>query len=309
MALRTQKGVLQGIECATSLSPGNDSGMEFTADFTRAAWIASRLGAFGTVSGVVPLGFAAYVRIFHPFAVEGDGRHGELRWAELAERTDRVFHPLAQAGGLGALPHQQTLIGDLIVDAAEEGWLDGDRLAALIRLLAPATTTPEATIGIWDGWGDLHPESISVGTVPPVSAAELAELNRRYRAERAAAIDPRLAAAVRRVDGRAGSELLHLPGRDYALLRGRLEELTDPDWGFSAGIGWSRFRTPRPQLIWPDDRAWFVGSEIDFDSTLVGCSREVADAVLASPDFEALEVPVDGDLSWRGDRINPPFAD
>lgn len=289
--------------------------MEFTADLTDAAWIASRLGAFGTVSGVVPRGFAAYVRIFHPFTAEADGTQSELRWAELARRTGRVFHPLVQAGGLGVSQgadasgvfETRRSAGAGSADVPDQGWLDGKRLTCLIRLLAPATTEPdEVTVGIWVGWAELHPEALSVFTFPPLDAAELRKLNRRYRAERAAAIDPRLAKAVRRQDS---PDLLHLPDREYALLNGRLSELIDPDWGFSAGIGWfGESRSPGPQLIWPDDRAWLLGSEIDFDSTLLGCSREVADAVLASPQLEALEVPPDGDLSWHGDQVNPPFA-
>jgi hypothetical protein len=281
--------------------------VEFTDDVTGAAWIEARLGEVGTVSGVVPRGYEAYVRIFHAFSAQGpDGQPHELRWAEVAELTGRAFHPLAQAGGLGVVPGEQARIEDQLVDPAEEGWLDGIRLASLVGLLAPATSTPEATVGIWIGWGDLHPASTSVFVFPPLSAAELRKLNRRHRAERAAAIDQRLARAVRRQDS---PDLLHLPQREYALLRGRLRELTDPEWGFTAGIGWlGESRSPGPQLIWPHDHAWFIGSEIDFDSTIVGCSRDVADAVLASGELEALEVPPDGDLSWRGDLLNPPFA-
>lgn len=284
--------------------------MEFTADLAGAGWIAPRLGRFATVSGVVPLGFAAYVRIFHPCSTEtADGATRELRWAEVAELTGRVFHPLAQSGGLGVRPGQDNRIGGRLYDAGWEGWLDGVRLAGLIELLTPATTSPGVTVGIWNGWGELHSGTFAVGTVPPVSEAELRELTLRCRAERAATIDPRLAAAVDGPDDSPEPKLLHLPHRDYALLRGQVAELTDPDWGFTAGIGWADgFRSPGPQLIWPDDHAWFVGSEIDFDSTLVGCTREVADAVLTSADFEALEVPPDGDLSWHGDALNPPFA-
>jgi hypothetical protein len=35
-----------------------------------------------------------------------------------------------------------------------------------------------------------------------------------------------------------------------------------------------------PSLGWPDDHAWCVATEIDFDSTLVGCSKECASALL-----------------------------
>jgi len=283
--------------------------VEFTADLSGAVWIAKRLGRFGTVTGLVPTGYEAYVRIFHPFSIAyGDGESRELSWTELAALTGRVFHALAQAGGLGVLPGQEARIGEAVVDPAGEDWLDGRRLATLVGLLRPATTTPGVTVGIWVGWGLLHPESMSVGTVPPVEEEMLRELTLRARAERAAAIDPRLAAAIKQHGGRSGPDVLHLPHRQYALLRGELDELTDPDWGFTAGIGWrDGDRSPGPQLIWPDDRAWFVGTDLDANFTLVGCTRQVADAVLACPELETLEVPADGDVSWDGDTLNPSF--
>ncbi|MGD8167536.1 hypothetical protein ACEXOS_009980 [Herbiconiux sp. P16] len=43
-------------------------------------------------------------------------------------------------------------------------------------------------------------------------------------------------------------------------------------------------------LWWPADRAWFVVSEIDYDSTIVAGSRECIDAVLGASDIEAFEV-------------------
>ena len=56
-------------------------------------------------------------------------------------------------------------------------------------------------------------------------------------------------------------------------------------------------------LLWPDDRSWFVASEIDFDSTLVGCSAETARRILGSG-LEAAIVLPDADLSSTGDQIN-----
>jgi hypothetical protein len=49
-------------------------------------------------------------------------------------------------------------------------------------------------------------------------------------------------------------------------------------------------RSQAPNLIWPADRSWYVASEYDLDSTLVGCSRHLADAILAAPELEV----------WRG---------
>ncbi|MFC6896556.1 hypothetical protein ACFQGX_14110 [Nonomuraea dietziae] len=60
-----------------------------------------------------------------------------------------------------------------------------------------------------------------------------------------------------------------------------------------------------PSLLWPADRSWCVGAEIDFDSTLVGGSAGLIAAVLAAPDLEAWPVQPGDDLSASGDLINP----
>jgi hypothetical protein len=56
-------------------------------------------------------------------------------------------------------------------------------------------------------------------------------------------------------------ERLALPNRNYLLYSGpvdrALESPMDPV-------------DQSPNLWWPEDRAWFVGTEIDFDSTFVG---------------------------------------
>ena len=91
-----------------------------------------------------------------------------------------------------------------------------------------------------------------------------------------------------------------------------------PGWGgrsyrlFTCGKGavtqWPGMDGPWTQsasLIWPQDKSWCIATEIDFDSTLVACSSDVADALLADRRLEAFEVRYDDDLSWHGDTVNP----
>jgi len=61
--------------------------------------------------------------------------------------------------------------------------------------------------------------------------------------------------------------------------------------------------------VWPDDQAWCVGSEIDFDSTLVAASEECADALLADTTLEAVPVGPDDRLDIGGDVINFPLGE
>ncbi len=67
----------------------------------------------------------------------------------------------------------------------------------------------------------------------------------------------------------------------------------------------TRLRYETPNLIWPEDRAWFVQSEYDFDSTVIGGSRDLIDAILASPDLEAWEVDGEVSLTEDADKLNP----
>ena len=61
-------------------------------------------------------------------------------------------------------------------------------------------------------------------------------------------------------------------------------------------------------LIWPPDHSWCIATDIDWDSTLVAGGSTLADALLAEPRLETVEVSYEDDLSWLGDRINPTPA-
>jgi hypothetical protein len=112
--------------------------------------------------------------------------------------------------------------------------------------------------------------------------------------------------------GHGGLELvsrrhLNMPGREYVLASTTLAELSDPDWGFSLELGWvTHVRSPSLQLLWPDDHAWVLATEIDWDSTIVAGSRALIESIVLDGRFEAFEVGPDDDLSWDGDTINGP---
>jgi len=62
---------------------------------------------------------------------------------------------------------------------------------------------------------------------------------------------------------------------------------------------------PYTSLIWPEDHAWVIASEEDWDSTIVAGSRALVGSILADDRYEAFEVNEDDDLSWDGDLLNP----
>lgn len=295
--------------------------MRFTADTGRGDWIAPRLGPVGTVDGVVPTGFEAYARIFHPAelqtfvrGVTGTCDSTPLSWAASAELLGARMHPLAQwtamaqwnamARTVGPVPLDQsdadsTLArGGRLLNPPSVGSLPAELFARIAAVLIAHTADPrDATIGIWHGFGELH----GPGTVLSFgNAAGRASAQARLEREWAASVDPRIR------DAAENGPTLSLPVREYVLLAGDLRELAGPDWGFAAGIGWRRDLGAgrSPNLVWPADHSWCLGTEIDFDSTLVAGDRALIDALIAEPGIEALEVEPDASLHFDADRIN-----
>ncbi|MCA0252847.1 MAG: hypothetical protein LCH76_11285 [Actinobacteria bacterium] len=298
--------------------------MQWTGEVARGDWLRERLRGWGRVGGVAAGGFAAYARILHPIEADLGAETARWRWADVAARTGTVVHPLVQSRRLfGAEPSELEFPDGWSPRPPQEGFLEPELLARLTAHLSSNTAGDAVTLAIWDGWGELHASGGWFIYFPlddqlpwwqrwyhrallPVTRRRL---ERQHRAEKAASIDPAIARALDRIDGEPGPLLLDLPGRGYVLLTATLTELADPAWPWSAGIGWhGSFSGPMPSLVWPDDHTWCVATEIDFDSTLVGGSRELVDAILSDDTFEAYEVGPDDDLTWDGDTVNPPVG-
>lgn len=256
---------------------------EHSSDVSAGDWIAPRLaGRFGAVGLVCPTGFAAYARVFHPV---GEKR---LRWAEVCSVTGRTPHPLMQWGNISGTRHGTRYFGDWHDGEPAEGALDVGCLAALATAIGGDAAI---TIGVWTGYGQYNDSGTSSFALS-------------FSAEDGAVPAPTPADGYRPTFGvdLPSSPTLDLPGREYGLFRGGLATLLDTDWLKASGWAWRWNDTLN--LAWPDDHGWFVASEIDFDSTIVGGSRELIDRVLASG-LETAEVTPTSDLSWRGDLVNP----
>ncbi len=288
--------------------------MRWSGETGRGGWIGPRLtGRAGSVGSVVPTGFGAYARVLHPPRATPPGPGGTTgpgagfpagptrwSWARVASHTGAVIHPQVQWAGItGGTDSTLQLPGGWDIDAPGLGYLDPELLAVLLTAARGATTTAAPlTLGLWSGW-DVAGADLVPFTRAGASGRERRAARAKVGSAYAAAVDPAVALAL------AGGPYLELPGRRYILLEATADELTDPTWPLRAGIGWfGGIPGPMPQLIWPGDRAWFVGSEIDVDSTIVGGTRAFIDAVLAEPVLEALSVDPYTDLSSEGDRIN-----
>ena len=76
----------------TKLAP---DGVEFSEDVSEARWVEESLSNFGTLRALMPNGFAAYARIFHPAYLTRDEER-PVRWSTVASWTGRTVHPLMQ---------------------------------------------------------------------------------------------------------------------------------------------------------------------------------------------------------------------
>ena len=60
----------------------------------------------------------------------------------------------------------------------------------------------------------------------------------------------------------------------------------------------------RIRIVWPDDRAWVLVGEVDWDSTIIGGSAELIRALVADERLEALPIREGADLTWDSDEVN-----
>jgi hypothetical protein len=245
------------------------------------AWIEPELDGWGgRVKQQIPQGYEAYARIFHPAS---DAEGNPISWGEVATALGTTAHREMQWHAVVVTYDHWNFRGSK--------WPGGDPriseleeapLAALCEILARHTTSPRRCLfgistihgGVEESFPDepllRHPHREYAVLAGPLSAVGQIEINSGHSTSFGFA-------TLVAVDG---------------------EPLPDPG---PEPSGWGQ----APNLIWPEDRAWFVATEYDFDSTLVGGSRELIDAILASPHLEAWEVDPDVSLQADADKINP----
>ena len=238
-------------------------GAELLKDVTPGRWIAERLRRetrqTGTLVGcVIPEGFEAYARIFHPAKQYNTAERSWSRvsWSTVASWNGRVVHPQMEfnpIANLDPLRYDSPSWGS----RPSTGDLPENECRHLLGVLKEFTSTPERCyFAVWEGYGGLD--------------------DRLYKG--AAKLDPP-----------------HL-SRAYYIFRGPLD-------GVLSFYEWS-FIHRSPNLWWPEDRAWCVATEIDFNSTFVGGSAACIERVLAHPELEALPIAIDARVDAFGDTIN-----
>lgn len=282
--------------------------LNFTAP-DAGAWIVQELEAQGAdaenanlVAGQVPRGYGAYARIFHP-ATGPDGQ--PVPWSRIAARRGSVMHALAQFAPLSGIGEDGVPLAEDSWEGEAPGWdgLGANELAALAPLLAAHTATPdEIYLALWNGLAFIHggdQVEVEIADDPLVGAEENA---RRATELAGAAKAPAFSEDVR------NAPMLELGSgyRSFYLFRGNGQDLASPLWARTS-LGEQR---QAPNMAWPRDRSWLMSTELYEDSTIVGGSRGLIDALLCCTGLEAYEVTADSRLDAAGDTRNElPEAD
>ncbi len=250
--------------------------MEWTAAVDAGDWLRERLDEpwSGTMHDVVPRGFAAYARIPH-----------RSQTPELPE-------------GPGA-----------------------ELVAVVSGILTAYTTTPDdGFVALWEGTGALlgHMGEAPSRTFFQIGDSDDATLA-HHNEMLGHALKDRFNNPYRKTTWQEGilsreiseGPRLELSGRGHVLFRGGVRELAVTDWVLHVpwrdriaeehGIDPS---AQSPSLIWPDDHAWVVVSEVDYDATIVGGSAELIRALVDDERLEALPIREGAALSWDADDVN-----
>ncbi len=283
---------------------------------------------FGSVLSIVPRGFEAYARLFH--SVERDRPRATKTWigvdestyfegvediaaaldAERASWSDAAasfgtsMHAEAQYARLvrgdHGNSHSSTISADgWRYDDPAEGCIDATSLTVASAVLARHTTTPGAGIAaIWEGWGGLTSSS-GVAYLSSEPVFRLPHVGWRAPKPGSGLLSSEVAAGPR-------FDLHGNTGRSYILFEAGAQNLADASWPDRAPWVDETRWAQSPSILWPDDHAWVLATEIDFDSTLVAGSTALIRELVHTPGIEALPLRTDADLTWDGDRVNRP---
>jgi hypothetical protein len=226
---------------------------------------------------MVGAGFEAYGRLLHPL----DDHPGPLTWATVARANGRILHPSAwwekinPAASSGRSKPGDPMWGDL------NSWA----LEALCAILIRHTTTPQTCcFAVWEGWGWLHQESRSSVTSYYAPDGVMPEVQ-----------PPQPAPAEWQLD--LSGPTVSLPGRNYYLF----EDHIDAAIRIGHWVNEDFFIPQSPSFFWPADHTWCVATEVDYDSTIIGGTRELIDHLCASETIEVLQIPPDAPYE---DRLN-----
>lgn len=142
---------------AHTWDPSRQTNLVVQSDLAPAAWIEPLLAPDSSqVQRIVPQGFAAYARIFFPFAGADIVEHDEVvdqehvSWTEMARRNGRIAHALMEPETITAGPAGEA------DPWTTYGPLAPDQFDALLPMVILHTSSVSGWFLLWDGFGNLN---------------------------------------------------------------------------------------------------------------------------------------------------------
>jgi len=336
---------------------------QWVPDIDRGEWLRPmEAEPFGSTLSIVPRGFEAYARIFHPVHrdrprdtktwqgidefkyfdgirdINASLETQQVTWAQAAASFNTMMHSEAQYAAILGCEVENTA-GAIAPDGWRyhdtwEGSLDVASLAAAAEVLSAHTATPDAGVAaIWVGWGGLVSAAGAAYVMIESDDLSAARASTAAGPSIVHALRTRLAAGMRQAIAGVRSMLRGLPhkqpkpgtgvlsheaaagprfdlhadtGRRYILFEAGPDAFADPTWPSRAPWASGVIGAQSPSILWPDDHAWVLATEIDYDSTLGAGTSELIQELTQTPGLEALQIRSDADLSIVGDTLNRP---
>ncbi|MCY4529223.1 MAG: hypothetical protein OXD46_09390 [Chloroflexi bacterium] len=140
----------------TELAP---EGLEFSEDISPAKWIEESVAEWklGEAGALLPEGFSAYARIFHPAYLGGE-REQPVRRATVASWTGQAVHPQMQFERIARLREDPK---DIYKDPPwgylpQHGSIPEQECRVLMNVLRAFTSTPDRCfLCLWEGYGNI----------------------------------------------------------------------------------------------------------------------------------------------------------
>jgi hypothetical protein len=232
--------------------------VKWSVDAAEIQWMTERLANFWEprLVAIAPSGFPVYGRLLHPAYTEEETL---VRWADVAMLNGVPMSATSDFAHL-ALPSRCPPGGrPWRGEPPRCGTLEKIQAEHLVDVLRSYTATPDVVMfALWDGLGwDVAMRLDSNHRAVPVP-------------------DPVPAAA------RRGSRL-RVPGRDYLVYRGRLED----------ALYWLPTYDQTPHYWWPQDHAWAVASDVDLPWSIVAGSPDLVSRLAIDAVLEVVPLAVD----------------
>ena len=226
------------------------------------------------VGNVIPQGFEAYARVFHPASRYFPERqeNEDVRWDQVASWTGRTVHPAMQFHSILGHPDNSSAKPEW-GSGPDYGSLDSPLIDILVNALTRFTRTPDVYYfciweGAWHGYGATFAYLRPVGNPVPQQVDRERDARQWVRTP-----DP-----------------VEIGSLEYLLFTSRPDVIPS--------------MVESPNFWWPQDRAWCVATEIDMTSTLVGGTAECIATLINNPALEALPIEINVRIDSKGDTLN-----